>query len=385
MSGADVDGGRPVSGADVRSDIEREFEEAKETARAYLQAVGVIGPGAISTPEYRAREKRNMRDTILRGWPPDAIVPNDLSARDATHLGCQYLHRGRDNKVLDALLDRDCSHLAYRLALEWVVCGLLATGADVPERLRRWEIERGKITGKWRPEPVQNWLIGLVVEMMVTGENVLVLYGLGDREQEQLQRDLQAVRAEVSKPFLSGKGDSEQEQLQRNLRAVRAEAGNSFLYGLGDREQEQLQRALQAVRAEAGNPFGELSNDGVLERVNKRRSRRRGNPCVRRPLTEDEMVALTQRPSTEPSGGVHMIRLTSDSRPAIRRSFPNLCWTSGESTRDKHRTYSICDAVAEVLQEELPRRGRNERNRPWVGTVRDAWWGYRNGRSQYTK
>ena len=358
MSGADVDGGRPVSGADVRSDIEREFEEAKETARAYLQAVGVIGPGAISTPEYRAREKRNMRDTILRGWPPDAIVPNDLSARDATHLGCQYLHRGRDNKVLDALLDRDCSHLAYRLALEWVVCGLLATGADVPERLRRWEIERGKIIGKWRPEPVQNWLIGLVVEMMVTGENVLVLYGLGDREQEQLQRDFQAVRAEVSKPFLSGKGDS---------------------------EQEQLQRALQAVRAEAGNPFGELSSDGVLERVNKRRSRRRGNPCVRRPLTEDEMVALTQRPSTEPSGGVHMIRLTSDSRPAVRRSFPNLCWTSGESTRDKHRTYSICDAVAEVLQEELPRRGRNERNRPWVGTVRDAWRGCRNGRSQYTK
>ena len=39
-------------------------------------AVGVIGPGAISTPEYRVREKRNMRDTILRGWPPDAIVPN---------------------------------------------------------------------------------------------------------------------------------------------------------------------------------------------------------------------------------------------------------------------------------------------------------------------
>ena len=127
-----------MSDAGVRSDIEREFEEAKETARAYLQAVGVIGPGAISTPEYRVREKRNMRDTILRGWSPDAIVPNDLSARDATHLGCQYLHRGRDNKVLDALLDRDCSHPAYRLALECVVCGLLATGADVPERLRRW-------------------------------------------------------------------------------------------------------------------------------------------------------------------------------------------------------------------------------------------------------
>ena len=345
-----------MSGAGARSAIESEFDEAKKTACAYLRAVGVIGPGAISTPEYRMREKRNMRDTILRGLPLDGM-PNDPSARDATHLGCQYLHRGRDNKVLDALLDRDCSHPAYRLALEWVVCGLLATGADVPERLRRWEIERGNITGKWRSEPVQNWLIGMVVEMMVTGKNVLVL---------------------------NGKGDSEQEQLQRDLRAVRAEAGNSFLYGKGDSEQEQLQRAFQAVRAEAGNPFGELSIDGVLERVNKRRSRRRGNPCVRRPLTEDEMVALTQHPSTEPSGGVHMIRLTSDFRPAVIRSFPNLSWTSGEVAKDKRRTCSICDAVAEVLREELPRRGRNERNRPWVGTVEDTWRDYRNGRSRYT-
>ena len=122
-----------MSDAGARSDIEREFEEAKKTARVYLRAVGVIGPGRVSTPEYREREQRNMRDTILRGWTPDAIVPNDPSARDASILGRQYLHCGRDDEILDALLERGCSHPAFRMALDWVVCGLLATGGDVPE------------------------------------------------------------------------------------------------------------------------------------------------------------------------------------------------------------------------------------------------------------
>ena len=108
-----------MSDADARSDIEREFEEAKKTARAYLRAVGVNCPGwdleERDTEQSRAR-KRKMRDTILRGWAADAVVPNDPSARDATK-GRQYLHCGRDAEILDALLERDCSHPAYRLAL----------------------------------------------------------------------------------------------------------------------------------------------------------------------------------------------------------------------------------------------------------------------------
>ena len=134
-----------MSDAGARSDIEREFEEAKETARAYLRAVRVIGPDAIPKTEYREREKKIMRDTILSGWTADAMMPTDDSAYRATRLAFQYMHCGRDAEILDALLERDCSHPAYRLALELVVCGLLATGGDVPERLRRWDDRAAEI------------------------------------------------------------------------------------------------------------------------------------------------------------------------------------------------------------------------------------------------
>ena len=242
-----------MSEADVRSDIEREFKEAKRVARAYLRSVGLLPPEGKSKQEHekeqRWSQERTMRDTILRRSL--GSVPGDPDARDAADLGRRYLHCGRDDEVLDALLERDRSHWAYRLALDWVVCGLLATGADVPVRLRRWDEEPRKakvrVKRRWRPETVQNHKIGMVVEMMVTGTNVLEQYGEGEREKEQLRRDL------------------------------------------------------QATYAEAGKPIEELPADEVLKRVNKRRSRRRGNADARRPLTEDELVELTQRLSTEPS------------------------------------------------------------------------------------
>ena len=276
-----------------------------------------------------------MRDTILRRSL--GSVPGDPDARDAADLGRRYLHCGRDDEVLDALLERDRSHWAYRLALDWVVCGLLATGADVPVRLRRWDEEPRKakvrVKRRWRPETVQNHKIGKVVEMMVTGTNVLEHYGEGEREKEQLHRDL------------------------------------------------------QATFAEAGKPIEGLPADEVLKRVNKRRSRRRGNADARRPLTEDEMLALTQRLSTEPSDGSQMLSPRSEFGSKLRLSFPNLLWVSGEATKDnKHRTYSICDAVAEVLQEELPRRGRSEeRDRPWGRTVERAWRDNHSRLFPYTK
>ena len=148
------------------------------------------------------------------------------------------------------------------------------------------------------------------------------------------------------------------------------------LYGEGEREREQLQLDLRAVCAEAGKPIEELSTDDVLERVNKRRSRRRGKPHARRPLTERRIgsvdAATVDRAVWRSS---HDSADITDLGTEVRRSFPNLSWTSAEVTRDKHRTYSICDAVAEVLREELPRQGRGERNRPWIGTVERAWRG----------
>ena len=78
-------------------------------------------------------------------------------------------------------------------------------------------------------------------------------------------------------------------------------------YGEGEKEIEQLQHDLQAISAEAGIPIEELPTDEVLKRVNKRRSRRRGNADARRPLTEDEFVELTLRLSTGVSAGSHML------------------------------------------------------------------------------
>ncbi|MDE0392205.1 MAG: hypothetical protein OXI57_09070 [Rhodospirillales bacterium] len=329
-----------MSRPDVQSDIEREFREAKRVAHSYLRSAGVLPPEGKSKQEHekekRWSDERNMRAAILRGSSPYGL-PIDPDAYNAADLGRRYLHCGRDDEVLDALLERDCSHWAYRLALDWVVCGLLATGADVPLRLRRWDEEprnaKPRVKRRWRPETVQNHLIGVVVEMMVTGTNVLEHYGEGEKEKEQLQRDL------------------------------------------------------QATSAEAGRPIEELPTDEVLKRVNKRRSRRRGNADARRPLTEDEFVALVQRLSTGVSAGSHMLSPPTDYRPNVEPSFPNLPWVSGEATKDnKHRTYSICDAVAEVLQEELPRRGRSEdRDRPWGRTVERAWRDYRNEPSPHAK
>ena len=322
-----------MSGAHVRSDIEREFREAKRVARSYLRSAGVLPPEGKSKQEHdkeqRWRDERNMRDTILRGQSLHGW-PNDPDAYNAADLGRRYLHGGRDDEVLDALLERDRSHWAYRLALDWVLCGLLATGADVPLRLRRWDEEprkaKPRAKRKWRPETVQNHRIGMVVEMMVAGTNVLEHYREGEREKEQLQRDL------------------------------------------------------QATSAEAGKPIEELPADEVLKRVNKRRSRRRGNDDARRPLTEDEFVELTLRLSAGVSAGIHMLSPPIDYDSNVGPSFPGLPWQSGEATKDNsHRTYSICDAVAEVLQEELPRQGRSEeRNRPWIRTVERAWRDYRS-------
>ena len=314
-----------MSDAGARSDIEHEFEEAKETARAYLRAVRVIGPDAIPKTEYREREKKIMRDTILRGWTADTMMPTNDSAYRATRLAFQYMHCGRDAEILDALLERDCSHPAYRLALELVVFGLLATGAGLPERLGRWETERGNVTGRWRPEPVQNRLIGMVVEMMVTGTNVLAHYEKSQKMQQHLQRDLRAVHAEGAKPI------------------------------------------------------EERSIEDDLEGVNKRRERRRGDPNERRSLTQHDLVSLTDQSSLMAVGVDGIIPDVE-----VRRSFANLKWISGEATKDRHRAYTICDAVAEVLQEELPRKGRGERNKPWIGAVEVAWRAYRKDSSRYT-
>ena len=74
-----------MSGADVRSDIEREFKEAKRVARAYLRSSRLLPPEEMSKQEYeteqRWREERNMRETILRGSVPARRAQRSRCAR----------------------------------------------------------------------------------------------------------------------------------------------------------------------------------------------------------------------------------------------------------------------------------------------------------------
>ena len=137
-----------MSGANERSGVECEYEDATKTALAYLQAVGVVEPYEDSTPEYREPETNILPDAIMReagvdDLPDDpdedglstpeyreretetmraAILgairfPNDPFAARAAYLGHCYLHRGSDSGDLESLLKKDRKHPAYRKAL----------------------------------------------------------------------------------------------------------------------------------------------------------------------------------------------------------------------------------------------------------------------------
>ena len=72
-----------MSGEDELATIEGAFEEAKETARAYLRAVGVLASAGVSMCQYRSRLVRTMRKAILNGGTEAVEAPNDPFARDA--------------------------------------------------------------------------------------------------------------------------------------------------------------------------------------------------------------------------------------------------------------------------------------------------------------
>ena len=187
-----------MSDADDRCDIEREYEEAGETARVYLRAVGVIDPRPVGTPEYREREERNMRDTILRPWTLDPVSSKDPFARHAASLGLQYFHCGRDAEYLDALLRKDRTHPAYRQALTILVRALRDSDAAVPEQLRQWEQDPGDVEGRWTWERTRDYLVGLTIDAMDTGRDIFVRHR--DPVRGQLERDLNRIYAKTGNP-----------------------------------------------------------------------------------------------------------------------------------------------------------------------------------------
>ena len=123
-----------MSRADARSEIEGEYQDAKKTARAYLQAVGTLGPW-IEATDYRERQTRAIRHAMLESWTAEGDLPDDPIARYAAVLGIRYLHEGYDSEILDTLLERDRSHPAYREVLTIIVCEMRTRNLDIPERV----------------------------------------------------------------------------------------------------------------------------------------------------------------------------------------------------------------------------------------------------------
>ena len=188
-----------MSGAAHRTDIKREFDDAVNAAGAYLRALEeVLDPITISATEYREREIRIMRNAILKGWTLDLVLPIDPFARHATSLGFRYLHCGRDAEILDVLFEWDCSHKAYREALQIIVCRIRDTGANMPERLRRWEKERGGVKGRWTPQAARDHLIGSVIDVMASDRNFFFEHR--DPIRGQLERDLKLVYQKAGNP-----------------------------------------------------------------------------------------------------------------------------------------------------------------------------------------
>ena len=325
-----------MSGANERSGVEFEYEDATKTALAYLQAVGVVEPYEESTPEYRERETATMRAAILGAIQ----LPNDPSAARAAYLGHCYLHRGSDSRDLESLLKRDRKHPAYRKALTILLPEMRRAGVAIPERLQRWEHEHERVTGRWSQQATQKYRIGLVVEAMATGSDVLVLCGENERTLRQLQVDLRAAREQLGgksvRELYAGRAFERQQDTERCYEVRNEDVFKSPNY---------IERILEILNGMNARPWRHWSGHN-------------------RGLTASDLVQLTALPLSE-GAGVHAIRTDI----AVRKHFANLYATRNDATADKGFPYSICDAVSEVLREAgVP---------ALYESVRDAWIAYR--------
>ena len=349
-----------MSRENAPSEIKREYEDATKTALAYLQAVGVVEPDEDSTPDCREPETGTLLDAIMReagvdDLPDDsdgdglstrkysehqtaimhaAIMgaiqfPNDPFAADAAYLGHRYLHRGFDSGVLESLLEKDRTHPAYRKALTIIVHEMRTMGVAIPERLQRRERERERVKGRWSQEATRKYRIGLVVEAMATGSNVLVLCGENERTLRQLQVDLRAVREQLGgKSFGELCAEHASERLQDTERCY--EIRNEYVL----KSPNGIERTLEILNGMNARPWGH-------------RNQGKG-------LTASDLVEMTNLPLSEGTG-VHGIWTTI----RVRKHFPNLYATRNDDTEGQGFFYSICDAVADVLEEEKARRAEN--------------------------
>ena len=345
-----------MSSPNARPEVVCEYEEAKETARVYLRAVGVLEPEGTSNKEfgehekkalmlkYREREGRILWSAIVKGGREAIELPDDPSARDAAKLGRRYLHHGYDSEILCNLLKKAPHHPVYHWALVCVACEMVKADAKLPEPLQKWLRKHEKVEKRWRREAARTYRIGLVVDAMATGSDNLVLCGENERRSRQLQVDLQAVCQQ-----LGGKS-------VRDLYAEHA-----------SRQWEGVERWYEKANAYVLKCLDDTVH--VLENLNGMRTRPwRHFNGRNRGLTASDLVKLTNQPGSE-RAGVNAI----ESKTTVRY-FSKLKATRSDATADKaikddDIPRSICDAMSEVL--------RDNGHRAYYETVRDAWMAYR--------
>ena len=275
--------------------IEDEYAEAVTTARAYLQAVGVLDANGRVFEEDEIRKRRECEDRMMRaailsvGQP--VMLPRDPNCHDAIKLAMRY-RRDVDPESLAALLRNQNRHRSYQVALDTIMGWLEATDYfTIPDGLREWDdsgrYERPK--GYSGAAAIRNHLIGMVVEAMAQGTR--------------------------------------------------------FLYPFGDSERGQLQKDLNRVYADAGNPPEGLPMEDVVGALNKLKERPWQGRKDGKGLTKRDLSELLKQPLPVDGGVVSIMPETE-----VRESFPNLYATRNEATADQGRAYSICDAVAEAME-----------------------------------
>ena len=306
----------------TRKSTEEGLEQAFNSLDAQREACA-----AYVKSQASERETATMRAAIL-----GAIrFPNDPFAARAAYLGHCYLHRGSDSGDLESLLKKDRKHPAYRKALTILLHEMRRAGVAIPERFQRWEHEHEheRVTGRWSQQATQKYRIGLVVEAMAVGSNVLVLCGEKERTLRQLQVDLRAVHEQLGgKSFGELCSGHASERLQDIERCH--EIRNDYVLKIPN----GIERTLEILNGMNARPWGH-------------RDQGKG-------LTASDLVEMTNLPLSE-GMGVHGIWTAIK----VRKHFPNLYATRNDDTEAQGLYYSICNAVADVLEEEKARRAGN--------------------------
>ncbi len=238
-----------MSGTDAQSAIEKEYEEAEMTACGYLLAASVLELDEVSMPQFRERQIRRIENLLLKDGIVEKVLPDDPDASEACMLAIRLLRGDDDPEILDTLLS-NASNPTYEIVLEALKRSMLAMGADIPDRLRMWEPESNNVKKRrLRKNPARNHRIGMVVEALVMGNNILTRKKKSERKLERQQREPDLLRADMA-----------------------------------------------AISEEAGKPFKELPNEYFIEHLNKMGARPWRTWNGGKGLTEREMVELSKQP-----------------------------------------------------------------------------------------